>query len=613
MGFSFASFLLGDYTSTAQTPQLNYRQGQQSWGLYLQDSWKVTRKLTVDYGVRWDYATQYKEQYGRVGQFSSTTPNANAGGRLGATIYANTCNCPFYPNTYPYAIGPRLGVAYQLTPKTVLRGGWGVNYQFVAGTAGGIVSTNGTYPLAGVNPFVNVQTPGSIVAPAWPVTDPNRYPVAGTVTGAPVAVDANQLRPPRINQWSFGIQREITNSFIVEASYVGNRGVWEQGATFATSGPYGYLSQISPATYASYGLYPYPGSGPAGYNYAPAGVSCVPGNDCDRAILSLPLSSAVVQAKMAASGHPNFTPYAGFAGTTLLSALYPYPQFGNLLPTGSATGNSHYDSLQIKATKRLSHNLQANGAFTWAKGFNRATPEDFFNSQGSSWVLQNIPPLALTFNVTYTVPTFSVLPKYVNVVTKDWQFGFFAQYQSGQFLLPPVSNVNAVFLASQDVRVPGQPLYLKDVNDIHNYNPYTDIILNPNAWAPCPTNSVCGGAYTSALGTQTSLRLYSDFRGPRQPRENGNIGRHFRFGKEGKYDLYIRGEFVNVFNRTIMPNPSTLNPQTAPSRTAGGGTILTSGFGVINAYNAPGTYPAPTAGAVTLLGRTGTLIAKFSF
>src|SRR6185312_4548009 len=99
--FGFASFLLGDYTGITQTPQLNYKQGNQEWALYLQDSWKVSRKLTVDYGIRWDYATQYKEQYNRVGRFSSTTPNPAAGGILGATIYANTCNCDYYPKTYP--------------------------------------------------------------------------------------------------------------------------------------------------------------------------------------------------------------------------------------------------------------------------------------------------------------------------------------------------------------------------------------------------------------------------------------------------------------------------------------------------------------------------------
>jgi len=70
---------------------------------------------------------------------------------------------------------------------------------------------------------------------------------------------------------------------------------------------------------------------------------------------------------------------------------------------------------------------------------------------------------------------------------------------------------------------------------------------------------------------------------------------------------------VNLFNRTILPNPTTTNPNLAPSKTGGGGTIYTAGFGVINAYNAPGTFPAPTAGASALLGRTGTIVAKFTF
>jgi hypothetical protein len=84
-------------------------------------------------------------------------------------------------------------------------------------------------------------------------------------------------------------------------------------------------------------------------------------------------------------------------------------------------------------------------------------------------------------------------------------------------------------------------------------------------------------------------------------------------GKEGRYDIYIRGEFVNIFNRTILPNPIVTSPQLAPTRGAGNGTILTGGFGVINAYNAPGTAPPVSAGAVNLLGRTGTLIARFTF
>src|SRR5262249_11410859 len=150
--------------------------------------------------------TAFHEQYGRLGQFDASAPNANAGGHLGATHYASTCGCDFYSHPYPYAIGPRIGVAYQILPKTVLRGGWGVNYQFSGGTgaggnSGATVATNGVYPLSGINPFVNIQTPGAIVTPTWPVTDPNRFPALGSTPGStgnsPTVPDANQLRPPR--------------------------------------------------------------------------------------------------------------------------------------------------------------------------------------------------------------------------------------------------------------------------------------------------------------------------------------------------------------------------------------------------------------------------------
>ena len=178
------------------------------------------------------------------------------------------------------------------------------------------------------------------------------------------------------------------------------------------------------------------------------------------------------------------------------------------------------------------------------------------------------------------------------------EVGFFASYQSGIFLTPPTST-NPNFLTSEDYRVQGVPLYLHDINDIHSYNPYTDVVLNPAAWEQVPS-----GATGPAPST-----LYTDFRGPRQPRENANLGRHFRF-KE-RYDLYIRGEFVNIFNRTILPNPVTTNPQNPPSRNQLG--ILNGGFGVINAYLAPGTAPTPTAPLTPLTGRTGTVIARFTF
>jgi hypothetical protein len=593
-GYGYANFLLGDFGSSTQTPSYLYsREGYQLWGFFAQDSWKVTRKLTVDYGLRYDYATPEHEQYGRLGQLDPTVANPNAGGAPGGFRYASTCNCQFYQKAYPYGLGPRIGAAYQVTPKTVVRAGWGFNYQFIANPAGGLVSASGTYPLSGINPFVNISTPGAIVQPSWPVTNPTIYPVAGTagVTGqTPIVPDANENRPPRINQFSVSIQREITRDFVVEASYVANRAVW-------LAGTLGRLSQISPQKYAQFGFYPYPGTGPCSSG---GGVcaSTTYDNYTDRGLITQSLNSAAVVSHLAASGITNYLPYAGFPATnSLQSALYAFPQFGNLAITGSPTGNTRYDSLQIKVTKRLSHGLQAGLNYTWGQGFQRPARQDFFNAQSSVWQLQNIPPQVLNFNLTYTVPKASFLPRYVNVISSDWQVGWYSSYQSGTYLTPPTSPT-ANFLTSQDIRVPGVPLYMPgvNINDHSTFNPYSAQVLNPAAWQPCPANGVCASTST----------FYKDFRGPRMPSENANIGRHFRVGKERKYDFYIRGEFVNIFNRTYFGSPITTNPQNPVTRGAGNGSILTAGFGVINAYVQPNT-------PYGFAGRSGTLIARFQF
>jgi len=604
-GYGYASFLLGDYAQTTQAPGEYYREGSQTWGLFIQDSWKVTRKLTVNYGLRWDYNTPERETYGRLGQLGGGA-NSLAGGIPGTTVYAANCGCQFYQPAYPFALGPRLGVAYQINPKTVFRGGWGINYQFVANPAGATIGTPGVNAPSGVNPYVNIASPGSIVAPTWPVLT-NIYPFAGqnpSPTNAPYAPDPNENRPPRINQWSVGFQREITRDFVIDASYVANRAVWLQG-----SGPVGFLSQTSPQEYAAYGLYPYPGTGPSGYN-----------NLADYQLTLQPLNSAQVASHFAALGRPVPVPYAGFPLTSSLqSALYPYPQFGALTVSNSPVGVSKYDSLQIKGTKRFSHGLQAGGSFTWAQGFNRPQAQNFFNQGASEWELQQIPPFNLNFNFVYTVQKASFLPKIANAITQDWQVGWFSNYQSGAFLTPP-SSPTLNFNPSEDIRVPGVPLYTSgvNINNLSTYNPYTTQVLNPAAWQACPSNANCTSAalVTSPFGPPAVVgtTLYRDFRGPRTPGENANIGRNFKVHHGDKtYNLYIRAEFVNIFNRTLMPPPSTANPQNPVFKGAGNGTILTGGFGVIDAYLATNTTYAAAPGTNQLQPRTGTLIARFTF
>lgn len=81
----------------------------------------------MDYGLRWDYGTYRREQFGRYASFSPTVANPAAGGHLGGQIFEATCNCQF-ANNYPYAIGPRLGAACQVNSRTVINAGFGVVY-----------------------------------------------------------------------------------------------------------------------------------------------------------------------------------------------------------------------------------------------------------------------------------------------------------------------------------------------------------------------------------------------------------------------------------------------------------------------------------------------------
>src|SRR6185503_16958679 len=98
---------------------------------YAQDTWKVTRKLTLDLGLRWDFGTYTHEQYGRIGSIGLAIPNPSASGRLGGSQFEATCNCNF-ANNYKYAFGPRVGLAYQFNSKTVLRAGVGIVYNATA-------------------------------------------------------------------------------------------------------------------------------------------------------------------------------------------------------------------------------------------------------------------------------------------------------------------------------------------------------------------------------------------------------------------------------------------------------------------------------------------------
>jgi hypothetical protein len=630
-GLGYASFLLGAAGGLdVAPPSEGTRLGMHSYGLYLQDSWKLTHTLTVELGLRWDYATQWSEEHGRMQNTDFNDPNPTIGGRLGTVIYGATCNCT-YAKPYPFSIGPHLGVAWQITPKTVFRAGGAINYGAGADQAGLNVSVPdflGLTPpgyglpaavLRNGDPYAQGNVLGNPVltfnsflqSPLYPAPNGGVVPPSSPF----ISIASNSDRLPRIFQWSIGFQREITKDMVVEAAYVGNRGTWW---------PTPLLSQVN-----YNGISPQQLQSKYGINVA---------NPTDAALLNTPISSPLVTSRFPSLANPNNV-YPGFpSGEPLIAALVPYPQwFGGIPPfLGPPMGDTWYDSLQIKATKRLSHGLNAQIAYTYQKELTNGvnsntsylTPDaplinDVFNPALDKQISGFDIPQELIIAFGYTTPKIQGKGGVVGALSwlaRDWTISGLLRYQSGVLIRTPPSNnslLNDLGIGTNNNpalwgggttfqnRVPGQPLFLVDPNS--HFDPTKQLVLNPAAWTDAP------------LGTfGASAPYYNDFRWQRQPAESMGFGRIFRI-REGM-SLQVRAELQNIFNRQfyslpangvgIFGAPST-NPQTPTARsgsiTGGNGAVneqglLSGGYGFVAFAGGAGAQP-----------RSGQLIARFTF
>jgi hypothetical protein len=604
LGLPYASFLLGAVDQYTIAQIADFRNSKKQLGFFLQDSWKVNQKLTVDYGVRYDYGTYYREQHGRAVNFFPTTPNPFAANRPGAFLYEGNgpgaCNCDF-ANNYPWAIGPRIGVAYSINPKTVFRAGWGLIY--------GQTSTN---PL-GVNQagIVNTLTQGSPgqgqpatilqngipVVPQFPSQEvPLNASGNQPLPNGVVFLDPSAGRPPRQNQWSIGIQRELTNNLALDVSYVANRGVWWQAPSLVD------VNAVTPQILGAHGF----------NTNDPATQTLLFGGNGVSSLLSTPLAAV---SPAIATQYNLRAPYAGFsANQTVAQSLRPFPQFANIPLSGDPLGKTWYDSLQAKLTKRLSHGLTVTSTFTWQKSLQvgsdntlpgsgptvangGATPTSYVNNTvaaplASKSISVFDQPYLLTIAGSYTIPKISYLKK-ASYILQDWQIGTLLSYSSGLPIPAPAATTslsNQLFQGSLMNRVPGVPLFLVSDLNCHCYDPSTTPVLNPAAW----TNPAPGQFGTAAA-------FYNDYRFQRHPQENINLGRTWRF-KE-RMSLNLRVEFSNIFNRSFYNNPTYTNPTTPVTRNGLGN--LAGGFGYISTVFAPTNQLAQP--------RNGTIVARFSF
>ena len=229
-GNSFASFLLGAAYSSNHGIQ-GYSQGfrQPQHGLYFMDDWKVTPRLTVNLGMRWEIIPPFYEVTNRMSEVSLAAQNPEAL-RPGALVFPDRAN-----NTYWRQILPRVGIAWHAMDKLVVRAGYGITSTppiannwgyggFTYGFNASVPTIAGTSPTGFVDdPAIYLRNPYPSLKGSLPNTDPNSANYQNVSTTAP---DAN--RPGYVQNYNVTLQYQLPGDTVLEAAFVGNKGtrVW---------------------------------------------------------------------------------------------------------------------------------------------------------------------------------------------------------------------------------------------------------------------------------------------------------------------------------------------------------------------------------------------------
>jgi hypothetical protein len=343
-GNSIASFLLGDMASASvnlnAAPYISWH----DLGLYLEDNWQATPKLTLNLGLRWDYQAPPEVRHNAQNRgfaFNATSPIQVTGMNLkGGLLFAGVGGQSSGAFAEEYSnLQPRFGFAFRPSANgpLVIRGGVGrsfapLNYYYggnigFAQTTTAQTTTPGFTPLNTLsNPFPNglVKPTGSSLGLA-------------TQAGNGITFTSPNWKLPYVWQFSLGFQYEIRRNMLLDVSYVGS-----QGRDLAVNKEYDFLT-------------------PAQLKLGAAYLNQVVANPFYGV---LPANTAI----------------GAQSTTTQAQRLVPYPQFTNVTDTADSIGRSQYNSLQIKAIQRMKYGIEFMAFYTWSKDMDATY---FINPQDS--------------------------------------------------------------------------------------------------------------------------------------------------------------------------------------------------------------------------------------
>ncbi len=329
-GDGFAGLLLGTAQSGNITSDSGVSLQNYYFAGYVQDDIKLTGKLTVNLGLRYETETPYTERHNRIVGFDANLPSPAASSAFpnltGGLVYASPSNRYVY-DWYKNGFAPRVGFAYQVAKNTVIRGGGGFFYAplQISNNAVGFSSSAGysaSTPFTasadgGLTPYNTLGTAFS--SGLVPITGNSLG--AATFLGQGVTVWDSHPTLPRSYQWNFDVQHQLPWSVLIDAAYVGNRGIYLAGDREFDALPTQFLSQGS------------------------ALLQQVPN----------PFYGTIHTGALA------------LRNVTAESLLTPFPQFAGLDVVNDTAGNSIYNAFQLKIEKRLSSGLSFLVSYTFEK------------------------------------------------------------------------------------------------------------------------------------------------------------------------------------------------------------------------------------------------------
>ena len=508
-GDAWASFLLGEVNNASTTYRASQPTGRYTnWGFFIDDSWKVTPKLTLNLGLRMEMFSTHNEPAGRLSYIDLNSPNAEAGGIPGVLVFAGDQVPNRILEPLMWNPAPRLGFAYKLDSSTVIRAGIGIFNGNYTNNSNGIPSTGFQTDVSfatgdnGVNSAFNWDNgfPQNFEAP------PNfsQFQLNGQNARAVIRDDYNM---PYKVQWNLTIERQFANDVGVSVAYVANK-----GTHLATTNR---ISEI-----------------PAQYRDLPENV------------LRANINSELAQQNGIGA------PFAGFSElwgsrATVAQALRPYPQFGNLDLYGDNVGNSHYHSFQTKIDKRYKGGLTGTFAYTFSKNLDDTNFQSF-NLREYSFSDQDFPHI-VSMSFLYELP-FGKEKKFltgssgaVNKLVSGWQVAGVGFYSSGQRLGVTTNNTLPFFNSARRPNLVSDNI--RSNVSMSAFDPATDLYLNPAAFSnPGP------GQFGNA-----PVRL--GVRGPANLQESFSVMKNTKLGE--RFTHQLRLEMNNPMNRVIFSNPNT--------------------------------------------------------